>query len=208
MTPSLAGPFFVILHPRWQGKPTRVRTNVYSSFQASPLLAGLVQLVGPCACLRSLPLVRVRVDENVPDVETSVHVPIPQACTARCETTAYGVNRLAPLVQHRMEHLVALRARLGRVVIVHLPELNPCCTTRSRPNVYPLLDFPTGVFSPGRRIDLCTGNRRLRTQQLRPSCHSHSPWRSIPSTMPPRTFCRVPYCLKRIARILLDVAHL
>lgn len=39
---------------------------------------------------------------------------MPQAVyTARCETTAYGVDRFVALVPHRHEHLVALRAQLG-----------------------------------------------------------------------------------------------
>lgn len=80
-------------------------------------------MVGSREVLRSLPVVRVLVDENIPSVATSVHVRIPQAYTARCEATAHGMNRFASLVQHRLEHQVPFRAQLGGVVLVHFPEL-------------------------------------------------------------------------------------
>ena len=62
-------------------------------------------MVGPRKSLRSLVVVRVIVKENFPDVATSVHVPIPQAYTARCGTTAYGDYLFASLAKHRLEHL-------------------------------------------------------------------------------------------------------
>ena len=119
-------------------------------------------LVDPRESLRSLAVVNVQVEENVPDVATSLHVPIPQLYTARCGTAAYGVDLFASLVKHRGEHLVTLGARLGELVLVHLLVLDAYCaaatpnttttttntntTTRSRPDSYPLLDLTLQFF--------------------------------------------------------------
>ena len=106
-----------------------------------------------CDLVGSLSLVRVLVDETVPDVATGVHVPIQQAhklYTAHCETTAYGVKRLALLARNRLEHLVEFRARLEGVDFAHLLELDPYSATKSHPNTSPLFDSRRTVFAgPG-----------------------------------------------------------
>ena len=62
--------------------------------------------------------------ENSEGVATRVDIIMPHAYyTARCETTAFGLGQFVALLSHLLEHFVALRAQLGGVVLVHLPEL-------------------------------------------------------------------------------------
>ena len=75
---------------------------------------------------------RLLVGKYGEDVARSVDIPMPQAHTARCEATAYSVDRFVALVPHRLEHLIALRPHLGRAVLVHLPELYTAYSSTKR----------------------------------------------------------------------------
>ena len=106
-----------------------------------------VPLVSSRGLLGSLALVRGLVGENGEGVATSVGIPIPHAYTARCFATAYRVERFVVLVPHRLEHLVAPRAQLGGVVLVHLPELYTAySSTVPCPNPSLLLNFSPDGF--------------------------------------------------------------
>ena len=125
--------------------------------------------------LGSLTLVQVLVDENGEDVATSVHIQMPHAYTACCETTADGVDRFVALVPHPLDHLVALRAQLRGVVLAHLPEFyNACSSTMPCPNPNPLRNFPADGFhrawesTPGheRGVDIRDNHGPLVTLEL------------------------------------------
>lgn len=141
-------------------------------------------MVGPREFLRSVAVVNVLAEANVPDVATSLHVPIPQLYTARCGTAAYGVNLFASLVKHRGEHLlVTLRAHLGELVLVHLP-VHDVYTAAPPPPPPPPLDpvsIPTVFSTSRRRVFTGPGNRPLPlkeaapyTTTVRPCCHSRT----------------------------------
>ena len=110
-----------------------------------------VPLVSSRELLGSLTLVRVLANENSEDAATSVDIQILHACTARCFTTAYRVDRFVVLVPHRFGHLVAPRAQLGGLVLVHRPELYTAySSTVPCPNLNPLLNFPPHSFHRAR----------------------------------------------------------
>ena len=97
--------------------------------------------------------------ENGEVVAPSVDISMPQSHTARCETTTYGVGRFIALVPNRLEHLVALGAQLGGVVLVHIPENS---TLSTPPGPVPI---PTIFATSHLTLFIGPSNRPLLTKR-------------------------------------------